>query len=270
MQAFLTWLVGVAQSVGLKLLGALLTLLIGSYVIKLIVKFFPDGKRYENVDPTVRSFMRSFIRIGMWVILAVCVIAILGVPMASVVAAVASCGVAIGLAMQGSLSNFAGGIMLLIFRPFKLGDYIEANGHGGTVVELGIFYTVLCTGDNKTVTIPNGAMMNNPVVNFSTKDTRRVDMAFEISYDADADAACELAKNIASAHELVLKDKDVFSKVTLLGASAVTVTVRVWVKSGDYWTVNHDLIRQIRKAYVEAGIEIPYNQLDVHIKSEDK
>jgi small conductance mechanosensitive channel len=270
MQTFLTWLVGVAQSVGLKLLGALLTLLIGSCLIKIIVKFFPDGKRYDHVDPTARSFMRSFMRIGMWVILCVCVIAILGVPMASVVAAVASCGVAIGLAMQGSLSNLAGGIMLLLFRPFKIGDYIEANGHGGTVVELGIFYTVFCTPDNKTVTIPNGSMMNNPVVNYSTKDTRRVDMSFQISYGADADAACALAKDIASAHELVLKDKDVFSKVTLLGESAVTVTVRVWANSGDYWTVNHDLIRQIRKAYVEAGIEIPYNQIDIHIKNEEK
>ena len=268
MENFLIWLAGVAQSVGLKLLGAILTLVIGSYIIKLIIRFFPDGKKYDKVDPTVRSFMRSFIRIGLWVILIVCIIAILGVPMASVVAAVASCGVAIGLAMQGSLSNFAGGIMLLLFRPFKLGDYIDANGCSGTVVELGIFYTVLCTPDNKMITIPNGAMMNNPVVNYSTKDTRRVDINFEISYAADGDAACELAGKIASVHELVLKDQEIFAKVTALGASSVTVTLRVWVNSGDYWTVTHDLIRQIRMAYIEAGIEIPYQQLDVHIKNE--
>ncbi len=264
---FIDWLVGIAQNVGLKLLGAALTLFIGSYLIKFVIKFSPDGRKYEKVDPTVRSFLRAFMRIAMWVILIVCVVAILGVPMASVIAAVASCGVAIGLAMQGSLSNFAGGIMLLLFRPFKVGDFIEANGHSGTVSELGIFYTVLCTGDNKMVTIPNGAMMNNPVVNYSTNDTRRVDMDFEISYEADSDAACELAAKIAAVHELVLKDREIFAKVTSLGASSVVVTVRVWARSADYWTVNHDLIRQIRMAYAEEGIEIPYQQLDVNIKN---
>ncbi|MBQ2240721.1 MAG: mechanosensitive ion channel, partial [Clostridia bacterium] len=167
MENFLTWIVGVAQTVGLKLLAALLTWIIGSLIIKGILKIFPNGKKFEKMDPTVKSFLNSFVNIGLWVILIVCIVAILGVPMASVIAAIASCGVAIGLAMQGSLSNLAGGIMLLLFRPFSVGEFIETSGVSGTVREIGIFYTLIVTGDNKHVTIPNGTMMNNTVINYS-------------------------------------------------------------------------------------------------------
>ena len=167
MENFLNWLVGVAQNVGLKLLAAILVWIVGSLLIKGILKIFPNGKKFDKMDPTVKSFLNSFVNIGLWVILIVCIVAILGVPMASVIAAIASCGVAIGLAMQGSLSNLAGGIMLLLFRPFSVDEFIETSGVSGTVREIGIFYTLLITVDNKHVTIPNGAMMNNTVINYT-------------------------------------------------------------------------------------------------------
>ena len=185
MENFLNWLIGVAQNVGLKLLAAILTWIIGSLIIKLIIKIFPNGKKFEKMDQTVKSFLNSFVSIGLWVILIVCIVAILGVPMASVIAAIASCGVAIGLAMQGSLSNLAGGIMLLLFRPFGVGEFIETSDVSGTVREIGIFYTMLVTGDNKHVTIPNGTMMNNTVINYSREALRRVDMDFGITYEAN-------------------------------------------------------------------------------------
>lgn len=262
---FLTWLVGVAQSVGLKLLAAILTWIIGSLIIKAILKWFPNGKKFKNMDETVRSFLNSFVSIGLWVILIVCIIAILGVPMASVVAAIASCGVAIGLAMQGSLSNLAGGIMLLLFRPFNVGEFIEAAGSSGTVKEIGIFYTLLITGDNKHVTIPNGTMMNNTVVNYSREDLRRVDMDFGITYESDSEKACEIAQKVAAAHSLVKTDKDIFARVTALGDSAVVVTVRVWADAGDFWSVKFDLTTEIRKALEAEGVSCAYPHMDVTI-----
>ncbi len=265
MQNFLNWLIGVAQNVGLKLLAAILTCIIGSLLIKLILKYFPDGKKFEKMDPTVKAFLRSFITIGLWVILIVCVIAILGVPMASVVAAVASCGVAIGLAMQGSLSNLAGGIMLLLFRPFGVGEFIETSGVSGTVREIGVFYTLLITGDNKHVTIPNGAMMNNTVINYSREEDRRVDIDFGITYESDSEKACAIASRVASEYALVNKDKDVFARITALADSSCTLTVRVWAKASDFWTVKFDLITEIRKALEAEGVSCAYPHMDVTI-----
>ena len=265
MENFINWLIGVAQNVGLKLLAAILTWIIGSLIIKLIIKIFPNGKKFDKMDQTVKSFLNSFVSIGLWVILIVCIVAILGVPMASVIAAIASCGVAIGLAMQGSLSNLAGGIMLLLFRPFGVGEFIETSGVSGTVREIGIFYTLLVTGDNKHVTIPNGAMMNNTVINYSREDLRRVDMDFGITYESDSEKACEIAQRVAAAHALVKTDKDVFARVTSLGDSAVVVTVRAWAEAGNYWAVKFDLTTEIRKALETEGVSCAYPHMDVTI-----
>jgi len=265
MQNFINWLIGVAQNVGLKLLGAILVWIIGSLIIKAILKWFPNGKKFAKMDPTVKSFMNSFVSIGLWIVLLVCIIAILGVPMASVITVIASCGVAVGLAMQGSLSNLAGGIMLLLFRPFSVGEFIETSGVSGTVSEIGIFYTLLVTPDNKHVTIPNGSMMNNTVINYSREDLRRVDMDFGITYESDSEKACEIAKRVAAAHAQVKTDKDVFARVTNLGDSAVVVTVRVWAEAGNYWGVKFDLTTEIRKALEAEGVSCAYPHMDVTI-----
>ncbi|MGM9641814.1 MAG: mechanosensitive ion channel family protein [Eubacteriales bacterium] len=262
---FLNWLLAVARTVGLKLLAAIVTCVIGYLIIQLILNYFPDGKRFEKMDPTVKAFLRSFVTIGLWVILIVCVIGILGVPMASVIAALASCGVAIGLAMQGSLSNLAGGIMLLLFRPFGVGDFIETSGNCGTVREIGVFYTLIITNDNKHVTIPNGAMMNNTVVNYSREENRRVDIDFGISYESDYEKACEIASRVASAHEKVLVDKGVFARITELADNNRTLTVRVWTEAGNYWDVRFDLIHDIKKAFDEEGISCAFSRVEVNV-----
>lgn len=267
MANFFSWLLGVARSVGIKLLAAILTFVIGSLIIKLILNYFTDGKRFDKIDPTVKSFLRSFVTIALWVILVVCVIGILGVPMASVIAALASCGVAIGLAMQGSLSNLAGGIMLLLFRPFGVGDFIETGDIAGTVREIGVFYTLIVTTDNKHVTIPNGSMMNNTVINFSREKYRRVDMSFGISYDSDHEKACEIASRVASAHEKVLVDKGVFARITELGDNNRTLTVRAWTEAGSYWDVKFDLINDIKKALDDEGISCAYSRVEVNVLS---
>ena len=190
---------------------------------------------------------------------------IMGVPMASVVAAIASAGVAIGLALQGALSNLAGGIMILLFRPFRLDDYIEAGDYAGTVTDVGIFYTVLRTPDNKVVTIPNGTIMSESVVNYSVMDTRRVEIVVSVAYGSDIEQVKQILLGVATAHELVLTDPAPFARLAEHGDSSLDFKLRVWVKSADYWTVHFDLLETVEGRLAEAGIEIPYNQLDVHI-----
>lgn len=270
MPEFLNTLLNIAIDFGLKLLAAGVVLLVGHLLIKLVVHLISNGKKFEKVDPTARTFINSFIKIALWVIVLVCVIAILGVPMASVIAAIASCGVAIGLALQGSLANFAGGIMILLFRPFKVGDFVETGASVGTVIEVGIFYTVLLTVDNKHITIPNGSMMNNTVTNYSSEKNRRVDIDFNIAYEADAARACEIAIEVAKAHSLVLDDPAPFARVTALGESGCVVTVRAWALGDNYWDVRFDLISSVRNALEAEGIRAPYPHMDVKVTSDNK
>ncbi len=266
----LSWLIDVSMSFGLKLLAAGVVLLVGHLLIRLVVHLLQNGKRFSKVDPTARTFINSFVKIALWIILLVCIIAILGVPMASVIAAIASCGVAIGLALQGSLSNFAGGIMILLFRPFKVGDFVETGASSGTVVEVGIFYTVLLTPDNKHITIPNGSMMNNTVTNYSIEENRRVDIDFAIAYEADADRACAIALEVARAHSLVLADPEPFARVTALGESGCTVTLRAWAKGDNFWDVKFDLLSSVRAALEAENIRAPYPRMNVSVSRDDQ
>lgn len=252
--SFSEWLAGEARSLGLRFLGALAVLIIGGFLIKAIIRFFPDGKRNNSLDPTVKGFVRSFLRIALWVLLIVCVVAILGVPMASVVAAVASAGLTVGLAMQGSLSNLAGGLMILLFRPYGVGDYIKTSAAEGTVFELGIFYTILRTADNKRVTIPNGSMMNNVVTNYSREDTRRIDLDLPLPYKADLSRAIDIASGEIAGNALILQTPEPFIRLTALSASAQTLSVRVWVRSADYAAAESALLQGIRDAFARAGI----------------
>jgi len=199
--------------------------------------------------------------------LIVTIIAILGVPTASVVAVIASAGVAVGLALQGSLSNLAGGIMILIFRPFKLDDFIDAGGFSGTVTDIGIFYTTLKTGDNKSVTIPNGSLMNDKVVNYSVHDTRRVDFTFSVAYGTDVEKVKTILLEEAGKHEKALKDPAPFCRMAKQNASSLDFVLRVWVNSGDYWAVNFDILEAVNNRFKAEGIEIPFNQLDVNVKN---
>ncbi len=267
LENFLNKLVDIATTVGGKLIAALLVLAIGALLIKALMKLLRKRKPHKYADPTVHNFLLNALRISLYVILAVTVVAILGVPMASMVAVIASAGVAVGLAMQGSLSNLAGGIMILIFRPFKLGDYIDADGFSGTVVDIGIFYTTLKTPDHKAITIPNGTLMNNTVTNFSVHDTRRLELTFTVAYGTDVEKVKALLLEEGSKHALSLKEPAPFCRLTKQGDHGLTFALRVWVNSGDYWTVNFDLLETINNRLSAEGIEIPFNQIDVHVKN---
>jgi len=264
-QEFLDKLIGFATSLGMKILAALVVLVIGRLLIKWVMKLIRNGKAAKKADPTVSRFLVNVLNIVLNVILIISVIGILGVPVASVITLLASAGVAIGLALQGALSNLAGGIMILIFRPFRLDDYVEAGDFSGTVKDIGIFYTILCTPDNRIVTIPNGTIMGKEVVNYSVNDTRRVDFTFSVAYGTDVTRVRGILLEEAAKHELVLKDPAPFARLSKQNESSLDFTLRVWTTKADYWTVNFDLLEAVNNRFVAENIEVPFNQLDVHV-----
>ena len=237
----------------------------GSKLIKLAKKWIKKSPKLGKVDMGVRTFLSSFLGIMLYAVLFVSIAMILGIPTTSFVTALASCGVAIGLALQGALGNLAGGIMILIFKPFKVGDYINTSAASGTVTNISIMYTVLKTPDNKVITIPNGTLTNSVIENYSASDERRVDLKFTASYDADVDKVKGILLSVAESHHKVLKDPAPFARLTNHGDSALEYTVRVWCKASDYWDVNFDIIETVKKEFDANGISIPYPQMDIHI-----
>jgi len=252
-------------SLGVKLLGAIITLVIGLRVIKWIKKLINRSPRLDKLDVSVRTFLHSFTVITLYAALFVTVALTLGVPATSFLAVLASCGVAIGLALQGALSNFAGGIMLLIFKPFKVGDYITTPDAAGTVKEITVVYTVLTTPDNKIITVPNGTLTNSVVENYSAMENRRIDLSFNVDYGSDVEQVKALLLQTVTAHPLVLTDPAPMARLGEQGESALGFTVRAWCKTDDYWDVRFDLIEAVKSTLDANGIKIPYPQLDVHL-----
>lgn len=257
-----------ALTYGGRLLIAAIVLIVGFWLTGVVLTKLKKGKLADKLEDTVESFVFNFINIALKAIIIITAIGILGVPMASVITVLATAGAAVGLALQGSLSNLAGGIMLVVFKPFRVGDYIESQGVSGSVEEITIMYTVLNTPDNKVVSLPNGALMNSTITNYSKKDLRRVDLTFSVSYDSDIDRVRDILNSIASAHPLVLKDPAAAVVFTKQGDSALEFAVRAWAKNGDYWTVYFDINEAVKKAFDKMGIEIPYPQMDVHVKND--
>ena len=256
---------GFLSDFGGKLIVGLIVLFLGFWLVRLLMKVFGRSKLMKK-DPTVAKFLSGALRISLNTLVVVTVIAILGVPMSSVIAVIASAGVAIGLALQGALSNFAGGIMILLFRPFRIGDYVEAGGFGGTVKEIGIFYTVLTTPDNREVTIPNATVTGASVVNYSVNDSRRVDLTISVAYGSDVDRVRTVLLDEAGKNTNVQGDPAPFVRLTKQNDSSLDFVVRVWTKKEDYWAVYFDLLEAIQKRLDAEGIEIPFPQLDVHVK----
>lgn len=258
--ALIDWVV----RAGAKLVLALIVLFVGLYLAKLITKKLVKSKGFEKLDPSVASFLQNGIKIVLYAVVIVSAALILGIPAASFIALLGTAGVAVGLALQGAFSNFAGGLMILIFRPFKVGDYIDAVGHSGTVDEISIFYTVLKTVDNKTITIPNGTLMNSSVTNFSVEDTRRVDVDFAVSPKNDIEAIKAIMLDCANAHELVLKDPAPFARNTGRDNGALVFTLRTWCKSENYWDIKFDLTEKVKNEFDKNGVIAFHHQIDVH------
>jgi len=258
MEEFFNRAIDILTAAGSKLVLALLIFIIGRIVIKKVASLITKSKGFENLDPTVKSFLSSFINILLYVILVIAIISVMGVPMASVIAVLASAGVAVGLALQGSLANLAGGIMLLIFRPFKVGDYVVAAGEEGVVQEVALFYTVLKTLDNRVVTIPNGSLMNANVVNNTAEDTRRVDLTFNVSKDANIQQVQDLMVDVMKKNDKVLAEPDApFARISGGSNEAMEFTVRAWCATADYWDVYFNLTQAIAEALGEAGVKAP-------------
>lgn len=268
MEQILNDLKALVVPVARDLIAAILLLVIGFKVVNSVTKRIKSGKILKNIDPSAAGFVASFISISMKILIIVTVVAILGVPMSSVVALVASAGVAIGLAVQGALSNLVGGIMILLFRPFRVGDYIESSGNAGTVREISVFYTVLVTPDNKVVTVPNGGLTNAVITTYSTEDTRRIDVAFSADYSHDSDTVKAIMLEAAKGCDLLLSDPEPKAIMSECADNGIIYTIRVWCKSSDYWTVREEMVSRIRKAFKDSNIEIPFAQLDVHIKKD--
>jgi len=266
MQEFFNNLIKHGTDLGLKLLACVIVLIIGKIVIKWTTKLMTKSKFAQKNDKTVVTVLSHFVSAALYVLLVVIIIGILGIPTASVIAVIASAGVAIGLALQGALSNIAGGIMILILRPFKVGNFVDIDGFSGSVTDIGIFYTVLTTGDNKVITIPNGTVMAGNVINYSAKETRRVDFVFGVAYGSDVERVKAILLEEAEKHELVLKDPAPMARLSAQNASSLDFTMRVWTENANYWQVHFDLMERVTRRFTEEGIEIPFNQLDVTLK----
>ncbi len=260
--------VGWATTAGVKILIALVILFISFKVINAISRKIENKGNKDKYDKTIMKTIAYIFKLGLKIVIVICLVGYVGIDTSGLTALVASFGVCIGLAVNGALSNLAGGVLIILTRPFKVDDYIEAQGYSGTVEDIHIVTTKIRTPDNKVVHIPNGALSSGNIVNYSEKDTRRVDFSFSIGYGDDFEKAKAIITEICEAHELVLKDPAPFVKVSEHGASSINIVARVWVKSGDYWTVNFDVIEAVKTAFDKNGIEIPFNQLDVHVKND--
>ncbi len=260
-------LVEFATTTGFKLLAVILIVVFGLKAIKWMKKWIRTSPKLDKVDSSLRSFAVSFLSVVCYALLFVTALMILGVPATSFVAVLTTCAAAIGLALQGSLSNFAGGIMILLFKPFKVGDYIEAAGESGVVSEISVVYTEILTLDNKRITIPNGTLTNSVIENYSSEELRRVDLTFNTAYDCDIEKVKEIIGKVIEAHPMALKNPEPFVRLSAHSESALTYTVRIWCKNADYWDVNFDTIENVKKAFDENGIQIPYNQIDVHVSN---
>lgn len=253
---------------GLKVLAALVAFFIGRLVIRWIRKIVRRSFERSGADKGVEQFVDSLLKYGLYALLAFSLISSLGFDTTSVAAVLASGGVAIGLALQGSLSNFAGGVLILLLKPFVVGDYIieDTNGKEGTVKEIQIFYTKLSTIDNKTIVIPNGMLTNNSITNATAKDERQLDLRVGISYDADIRQAKSVIENLLIKDECIIKNEQINVFVHELADSAVVLGIRAWVKNEEYWETRWRLLEEIKILLDENGIEIPYPQMAVHMK----
>lgn len=261
--------VALATEYGLNLLFAILTLVVGLWIVKILVKGIKTGLDKGDTEATLKSFIISLSSVLLKILVYITAISMLGVEMTSFIAILGAAAFAIGLALSGTLQNFAGGVMILLFKPFKVGDFIDAQGYMGSVKEIQIFVTILNTPDNKTVIIPNGPLATSSLVNFSKQPTRRVDWTFGIGYGDDVDKTYEVLRRLLSDDERILADPEPFIAVKELGDSSVDFTVRAWVNAPDYWGVFFRMNEQVYKTFDKEGLSIPFPQRDVHLFKEN-
>lgn len=249
-----------------QVLLAIVFLVVGLWLIRVLVRGVGKAMQSRDMEPSLVPFVKSLLGALLKVLLVLSVIQMIGIQTTSFIAVLGAAGLAIGLALSGTLQNFAGGVMLLILKPFKVGDYIEAQGHSGTVRQIQIFHTILTTPDNKTIILPNAQVSTDAMVNYSTEAERRVDLVFGIGYGDDIDKARNTIQQVIDTDERILKEKPIQIVVAELADSSVNFKVRVWVMSADYWGVFFDMQEGVKKAFDRNGVSIPFPQMDVHMQ----
>ncbi|MFZ9045463.1 MAG: mechanosensitive ion channel family protein [Cyclobacteriaceae bacterium] len=267
-QDYAEQLIDMAVEYAPKLLLAIVSLILGLWIISLIMKGIRKALESKSVDPSLAPFLITLLSIIFKVMLFISVAGMVGIEMTSFVAILGAAGLAVGLALQGTLQNFASGVMILLFKPFKVGDFIDGAGHMGTVKEIQIFNTILNTADNKRIIIPNGQLSNGSLTNFSAEGTRRVDWTFGIGYGDDYDMAKATLEKYINEDERIHKDPTPFIALSALADSSVNIVVRVWVDPSNYWGVFFDMNEKVYKGFTEVGLNIPYPQMDVHLHQE--
>ncbi len=255
----------IALQYGPKLIAAIAVWIIGGWIIKAIISGFSKMMDKGKTDASLKPFLKSIVGMLLKVMLVISVLGMLGIEMTSFIAILGAAGLAVGMALSGTLQNFAGGVMILIFKPFRVGDVIDAQGYIGSVNEIQIFNTILKTPDNKTIIIPNGGLSNSSMVNYSTEERRRVDWTIGIGYGDDVEAAKAHIKSLCDADDRILKDPEVFIAVSELADSSVNFAVRAWVNAADYWGVYFAMNENVYKTFGDKGLNIPFPQMDVHV-----
>ncbi len=254
------------QEHAFQLVYAIVVLIIGFWLASIVAKITVRSLEKRNVDASLKHFLRSFIKVSLRIMVIITVASMVGIATTSFIAVLGAAGLAIGFALQGSLANFAGGVLILLLKPFKVGEFISASGTDGTVEKIDIFYTTIKTTDNVTIIIPNAQLSNNSVTNFSRKKTRRINIVFGVSYTDDIKKVQEILLDILHADERILKDPEPFARVSELADSSVNFNVRAWTSSDDFWAVRFDLIETVKLRFDKEGISIPFPQMDVYVK----
>ena len=251
---------------GVNVFFGIIFLSIGWKVINKTLKRIRRILESKNADPTITRFLDNVINVTLKTVLIIIILQYIGVNLTGLTTIVASAGVALSLALKGSLANLAGGVIILVARPFNVGDFIETTEHSGVVEKISIFYTYLVTFDNKQILIPNGILTDSSIVNYSSKEIRRVDLTFSVAYEEDVIRVKNVLINILKKNELVLEEPEFFVGISMHGDSAINFIVKAWCKTEDYWTVYYDLLETVKIKFDEEGISIPYPQMDLHVK----
>lgn len=262
-----TNLVDLISFYGLRFIFAIILFFIGWFLIKFFVKMAEKGLE-RKFEPTLTRFTVALLKVVLIILLVITAASTVGIEMTSFIAILGAAGFAVGFALQGSLANFAGGVLLLVFHPFRVGDFIDVGSHKGKVIEIQLLYTIMNSVDNKRVYIPNGSLANNSITNFSENEERRVDMVFGIGYDDDFEEAKDIIKDIIANNEKILSDPEPLVRVGEHADSSVNISTRVWVKTKDAISVNFDMHEDVKRRFDEAGIGIPYPQMDIHFDSQ--
>ena len=265
--SILSKLVDACVNIAWRLIVALVILFVGRLVIGFVLKRIKRSNRIaDRLDPTVRRFLLNVVKFGLYAILVVCIVGTLGIEMTSVITVLASAGAAVALAVKGAFANLVGGVMLLIFKPISIDEFVEIGGKSGTVEDVGIFYTQLRTGDNLTVSVPNSVVVDSVTINYSRKDTRRLDLSLGVAYGTDIEKAKKLIGDVIAAHEKALSDPAPFIRMTAMRDSDIEITVRVWCARGDFGTLKSDLLETLNDEFEKNGIVVPFPQIEIHTK----